>query len=391
LPDGTPGYTIEVDAPATWATAETWDPTKIPPRPWIAPGYLLRGAVTALVGAGGVSKSMLMIAYAVALALGRQYHGMRPAGEFRVVLFNAEDDHEEQQRRLSAVLTSMGVTPDAIAGKVLRIGPKKVATLLARDPETRALYRTRAMNELVNSVRAFGADVLMLDPLAELHTEEENANVALREVVAEFRSLAKEMRLALVLVHHTRKGIVIPGDMDASRGASSVVSAARIGLTVVGMTPDEAKALGLPLGSQRHHFRLDGGKSNYAGLTDCEWFERQSYDVGQGDQAGVPLPWTPPQDVVGLDARLAIQAGVEAGSATGPWSVKLSDDPRSIKHLLVAHGVKTVPGQRSVIDGLKDDGFVVASFRRANRAKAQGLRSPDGQPDTADWLPDDPS
>ena len=233
MADGGAGFSTKEPARATWASSAPWDPEKIPPRPWVAPGYLLRGAVTALVGAGGSSKSMLMIVWAVALAMGREYHGLKPRGEYRVVLYNAEDDSDEQKRRLTAALTSMGLTPAAIVDKVLRTGPEKVGTLLARDPETKELYRTDAMLELVANVVAFKADVLILDPLAEMHTDDENANVQLREVVAEFRSLAKELGMAVVLVHHTRKGVVTPGDMDAARGASSVVSAARVGLTLV--------------------------------------------------------------------------------------------------------------------------------------------------------------
>ena len=202
----------------TWVSSAPWNPATLPPRPWIAPGYLLRGAVTAIVGAGGVSKSMLMIAWAIAIAVGRQYHGMHPVGRHRVALYNCEDDDPEQQRRLTAVLTSMGLNPDHIADMVMRTGPTKVGALLARDPADKTLYRTAAMIDLVANLRAFRPAVVILDPLAELHTEDENANVALREVVAEFRALAKELEMAVVLVHHTRKGMVIPGDMDAARG-----------------------------------------------------------------------------------------------------------------------------------------------------------------------------
>ncbi|MGI4794893.1 MAG: AAA family ATPase, partial [Janthinobacterium lividum] len=43
-------------------TCETaaWDESAIPARDWIARGYLLRRAVTLVIGPGGVSKSTLM-------------------------------------------------------------------------------------------------------------------------------------------------------------------------------------------------------------------------------------------------------------------------------------------------------------------------------------------
>jgi hypothetical protein len=368
----------------TWAHSSSWEPAKIPPRPWIARGYLLRGAVTAIVGAGGVSKSMLMICYAVAAALGRNYHGMHPNGEYRVAIYNAEDDDFEQQRRLTAVLTSMGVTPDAIVDKVMRTGPTRVATLMARD-ESGELYRTPAMEQLVENVRAFKADVLIMDPLAELHTEEENANIPLREVMAEFRSLAKELNMAIVLVHHVRKGNTEPGDMDAARGASSMVSAARVGLTVVGMTAEDAKALGLAQGTHKHYFRLDGGKSNYGPLSECEWFERVSYSLEQEDTVGLPVPWSPPVDVVTLDIRAAVVAAIERGSPAGPWSPKLENRPRSVKHAMVEAGITTMDGQKDLLATLFREGFETVQFRDLGRKWAQGIRSPDGKPASAEW------
>lgn len=371
------------------ATSSHWQPRTIPRRPWIAEGYLLRGAVTALAGAGGVSKSMLMLAYGVALVLGERYHGMRPAAPCRVAIYNVEDDDDEQQRRLTGVLTSMGRTPDDIAGKLLRIGPTEVGTLLARNPDDKSLTPTNAMTELEAKVEAFGADVLILDPLAEMHTEDENANVPLREVVAKFRALAKSLNLAIVLVHHTRKGVVVPGDMDAARGASSVVSAARIGMTVVGMTEEDAKALGLPIGAHRHYFRLDGGKSNYHTLTECEWFERVSFDLEQGDTVGVPVPWFPPVDVVTRDIRTKVEAAIERGSPAGPWSPKLENRPRSVKHAMVEAGVVTTEGQRDLLAILFADGFEALPFKDDNRKWAHGIRSPDGKPGNVSWKDQD--
>ena len=349
----------------TWAHAAAWEPAKIPRRPWIAHGYLMRGAITAVVGAGGVSKSMLMLAYGVALVLGQNWHCMKPLGEYRVAIFNAEDDDDEQKRRLTAVLTKMGKTPADLAGKLLRTGPERAATLLHRDPDTQELKRTPAMRKLVEDVTAFGADVLILDPFAELHTEEENANVALREVVAEFRALARELGMAIVLVHHTRKGQVEPGDMDAARGASSVVNAARVGLTVVGMTAEDAKAFGLATGTHRHYFRLDGGKNNHASLTECEWFERSRYELEQGDDAAVPVPWNPPVDTLTLEKKAELTAALEQGSPTGPWSPKLENRSRSLKLALVQAGIITGPGQRDALEALYADGFTKAQFRDA--------------------------
>ncbi len=390
MPDDA-GFTKQYSASSTapspiWVDDLAWDESAIPPRDWVAVGYLLRGHVTVVQGPPGVSKSTLMLAYAVALALTAELHGLKPRGPARVMLFNAEDDRDEQRRRLSAILTSHGKRPEHVATNILRVGPAGAATLLTRDPDTNEMLQTPAMTALVEAIEIHRPDVLILDPLSEMHSEEENANVAMREVVAIFRKLAKAHRLALVLVHHVRKGPVVPGDMDSGRGASSIVGAARIVLTVAAMTEDEARAFGLPPDHRKHFFRVDGAKSNYAPLAGAEWFERCQYALENGDGVAIPKPWEPPSNSVDLETKQAVEVAVARGSTAGPWSAKLSDDGRSVRRLFVQHGITSMIGQRKALEDLYASGFVLAEFRKpGNRSVAQGLRSPAGLPDQALW------
>ncbi len=207
------GFTIE--PLATWFDEGSWEESDIPPRAWIAPGYFLRDTVTLIVGPGGVSKSTLAVTYAVALASGRELQNMRPVSAMRVMLFNVEDDSAEQKRRLSGALTSFGLKPADVAGRIARVGPSKTGTLLTRDPDSGKLTPTVVWTELETHIEHFRSNVVFLDPLAELHGDDENANVQLREVVAKFRAMAVRYSFALGLIHHTRKGVFTPGEMDA--------------------------------------------------------------------------------------------------------------------------------------------------------------------------------
>ena len=374
--------------PATWAKADRWDEASLPPRPWLAPGYFLRGAVTTVIGPGGVSKSSLVVAWAIALALKRELGTMKPRSRFKCAIFNVEDDSDEQERRLSAALTSVGKTPEDIAGQILRTGPTKVGTLFEQDPETREIVPTLAMREVERELVAFGADILFVDPLAELHGVEENDNVAMRAVVAEFRVLAARCKLAVVIVHHTRKGMLNPGDADAARGASSIVGASRIVLTVVGMTEDVAKAFSLPDGHEKHFFRLDGGKANYSTLTDCEWFERVVYTLANDDTVAVTVPWDPPRDSITPEVQAKVEAAVRRGSTEGPFSPMLGNTARSVKQPMVDAGITTRPGQQEMLEALLKAGFTKLKFQdRASRKKPLGLRSPEGLPE-AEWIED---
>jgi hypothetical protein len=71
-------------------TDEAWDENALPPRPWIAPPYLMRRQIALLHGPGGGGKSQLLIAWAIALALGVAFGRLKPKQRCRVLLTNFE-------------------------------------------------------------------------------------------------------------------------------------------------------------------------------------------------------------------------------------------------------------------------------------------------------------
>ncbi len=367
-------------------TTAGWNEADLPPRKWIAQRYLLRGAITALIGQPGVSKSALALAYASALSFGEDCNGMKPTAPVKVLLMNAEDDHHEQQRRLSGTLRLMGRAPAEIAGRIILATPVQTALLFDRHPETGRIVETSAWHELMKAIDHHKPDALVLDPFAEIHSEDENSNIPMRGVMAKLRSLAVAKNLAILIVHHTRKGATAAGDPDVARGASSIIGAVRIALTVTAMTADEANSFGLPAGAHRGYFRVDGAKANYSALTDCEWFERHSIQLDNGDWIAVPRPWDPPVSAIVPETMLAIERSVAKGSSIGPWSPRMSrSEPRSIQHLLLDHGLVTKAAQQVALNQLQHAGFIVASFHDARRRVAQGYRSPDGLP-PAPWI-----
>jgi RecA-family ATPase len=52
---------------------EPWDEASLRQRPWLASPYMMRGQITLLHGPGAAGKSMLIIVWAVALALGMAF------------------------------------------------------------------------------------------------------------------------------------------------------------------------------------------------------------------------------------------------------------------------------------------------------------------------------
>lgn len=308
-----------------WVDADTWDAATIPPRPWAVPGYLMRGSVSVLTGQGAGGKSSLVVAWTIACATGEALGGFAPRGPMTCINYNVEDDQQEQRRRYSAALTAADLAGNAVMPRIVRCGPHDVGTLFERDPSTGRIVETNAMTTLDKLVEERGAAVLICDPLAELHNAEENDNTAMRSVVAAFRSMARRHNIAILLLHHNRKGSSTPGDMDQMRGASAISGAVRVVLTLAPMTPEEADKLGVQPDQRRRHFRVDGAKSNYAIAGEAEWWKLTGYPIGNGEEVAAARPWKAPSPFGDLsmgacvDVLTKMHRGTPAGHA---WAAK---------------------------------------------------------------------
>lgn len=305
-----------------WVDDDEWDESKLPVRPWAVPGYALRGAVTLVVGPPSAKKSTLMLTWSCAYALGRPHGNFRPVTDGTVVVYNCEDNRDEQRRRLSAVLRQFEAGPVDIKGLIVRTGPDGLGTLFARDAERGCVVNTPSMVALRSLLAERRPGLLIADPLAELHDAGENDNTALRVIIAEFRALAIEFDLAVILVHHSRKGTVSPGDPDSARGGSSIIGAARVVLTCLTMSEEDAEAFGLPKDrkSRSYFMRLDDAKQNYAGIGDAQWYETTLYTLGNGEIVPSLASWQPPDMWAAISTMVAnqildeIDVGLESGT-----------------------------------------------------------------------------
>jgi hypothetical protein len=278
-----------------WIADGAWSEAELPRRRWVAPRYALRGAVTVVAGPPSTMKSSLMLAWGCAAALGKTHGNFRPHAPCTVIVFNVEDDADEQHRRLSATLRQFEAGPTDIAGKLVCIGPRETGTLFASadDGEIVATPLMLRLREIITERRPA---LFIADPFAELHALDENSNADVRAVVAKFRALAVEFDMAVVLIHHTRKGTAEPGDPDVLRGGSAIVGGGRSIFTVLPMAEQDAKLLGLPSErkSRSCYVRLDDAKLNYADIGDAKWYEKTLYSLDNGETVPAAVPWTPP-------------------------------------------------------------------------------------------------
>ena len=143
-----------------------------------------------LVGPAGAGKGQLCAAWAVALALGRSFGTFRPSQAMRVLHVSVEDDIPEQQARVAATLRWFGASKPDLGGR-LRMATARDLGLLFKFDEMGVSARTALMEELAAVIVEFRPDLVIFDPLAELHDMAENDNMCLRLVGSESgRSLA---------------------------------------------------------------------------------------------------------------------------------------------------------------------------------------------------------
>jgi hypothetical protein len=240
------------------------------------------------------------------------------------------------------VLRQFDALPSDVHGKVVTAGPIGVGTLFEVDAETGFVNETFAMQALRELLRERMPDVLIVDPLAELHNAQENDNTALRSVIAAFRALAAEFNMAVVVLHHTRKGAVAPGDPDTARGASSLIGAARVVLTLCPMIEADAEALGMAIDrkSRAAYVRLDDAKQNYAAIGDARWFEKMVYGLDNGEHVPAAVPWQAPDFWDGISTHVAnkilddIDAGLDGGRR---YSAAPSAKERAAWNVVIAH------------------------------------------------------
>lgn len=383
-PAGVPA-TAHAIREALWLDTEAWDEADIPKRPWVVRGYLLRGAVTIAAGPGGAGKSSLVCAWSCAMALGMSYGRFDPEKPLKIIGYSVEDDALEQRRRMSAALRQFGKTPRDLGKRLIRCGPTTVGTLIERDPVTGQLALTDAWEGLEALLAEHRPDVLTLDPFAEIHTAEETDNTALRQVIARVRELAQTYDCAILLIHHTRKGSVA-GDPDSIRGASAIVGAVRVALTVASMTEEEAEQLGQSIDTRRQFFRVDLVKQNYAPPARADWHVMHEYDLDNGEQVAAAVPWDAPSPIthkIDPDTLQSLLAGIAAGTDSGPYSPQMSTErPRSVSALMLRYGIQQPKAMKEALGALlaPGGGVRIAEWVDQHRRPRVGLRTVTGLP-----------
>lgn len=314
----------DVDVPPIRATPFVpMDPKLIPARAWLHGRHLIRRNVSVTVAPGGVGKSSLTMVQALELASGRSLLGHWNAGPLRVWLINLEDERCELERRLAAAMKHHRVSSDEIGDRLFVDTGREQELILAEQIRDHVQLNMALIEGLAAEIRERGIDVLIIDPFVSSHRVNEMDNGKIDLVAKEWIRLAEQTGCAIELVHHTRKLNGVEASSDSSRGASSLVNAARSARVLQRLSDEELADAGVAADG-RSYFSVKRDKANLAGAGGRETYRTVSVDLGQGDQVGVVEAWKKPglfdgfgrrdlqkvqEAIDGRDLRYSDQAG----------------------------------------------------------------------------------
>jgi hypothetical protein len=294
---------------AIHATPYAWkDAATIPQRDWVYGHLLVRKIVSATISPGGIGKSSLVAAEALAMVSGKPLLGVTPPGQLRVWLWNLEDPQEETERKIQAAAKHYKLTPADIGDRLLVDSGRDQKLVIATMTRDGAMIVQPVVDSLVAEIIARKIDVLIIDPFVSCHEVAENDNSAMDMVVKEWGRVADRGNCAVELVHHTRKmGDAAEVTTESSRGGSSQTDACRVVRVVNRMTKAEAISTGVE--NPRSYFRTYNDKANFAPPVEkSDWFKLESVDLGNGylglpgDSIGVVTEWQWPDVTAGMTA-----------------------------------------------------------------------------------------
>lgn len=314
------------------AKAFTWpDAATIPQRKWIYGGHYIRRFVSTTVAHGGVGKSSLVIAEALAIVTGCDLLGVTPADQLPVWLWNGEDPEEELHRRIMAAAKHYGIDGEDYAGGLFVNSGRDTEIVIAEQTKSGTTIAAPVVDAVKATILENDIGLVVIDPFVSSHRVSENDNMAIDAVAKTWTRIADETGCAVELVHHVRKTNGGEITVEDGRGAVALLAAARSARVLNSMTEEEAARWNVE--NRRIHFRAHNGKSNLALPSErATWFAMVSVPLGNGplgtdgDVVGVATCWHPPDPLAEFNVE-HLRTAQRAVAEGGPWraSVQAKD------------------------------------------------------------------
>lgn len=236
-----------------------------PPEPIIDNGILLDGTILIIVGPAKSKKTFLTQNLSLSIAMGNGFAGFKITKPKKVLYFLAEGGYYPNRARLQKMAQ--------------RISSDNTDNFLIEFPSYMLLNHPESYNEIYGLIKNSGAEVVVFDPLLRFHDAEENSATGMSEVLGKIRQLIEELKISVILVHHTGRV-----ENRGGRGSSAIIGEYDSCLTI-----HKAQDCCIRLTYDMRH--VETPSSNRIRFnSDTFWFERANGIVELLENSGGSLP-----------------------------------------------------------------------------------------------------
>lgn len=178
-----------------------------PPPDWLVTGLLPHPQVTMMVGEGGTYKSFFAQDLAIALATGTSLLGTFTVPTPRTVAYLQTESAEESfRKRLQTLIRGRGLRDEDVGRRLIAVTNQPIRLDVRSHVEW-------IRSKLLEHAKP---DLIIIDPLRDFHTSEENSSTELQPIMSAIRSIRDEFQCSVLIVHHSSKA------GNSQRGPSKV-------------------------------------------------------------------------------------------------------------------------------------------------------------------------
>lgn len=202
-----------------------WE-VQVPPT-LVSPAMIVRGGLSATIGAGGVGKTTLLLGRLMRWAAGLPWipaveEAFVPTEPLKTLVIENEGAGGLFQQKLRTMRENacFGEDENILLGQNLLIWGEGGYSGIRMDDPTSVAHVRAALEE-------WEPDILFMEPFARLWQGNENDNSEMNAILSGLEDLAGKHNCAVMLAHHRRKGEVGAGQsaQDFARGASALEGA----------------------------------------------------------------------------------------------------------------------------------------------------------------------
>jgi hypothetical protein len=196
---------------------------------WLVEGAIPRGVNGIICGDPKASKSFHAVDLAMSLACGVDWLGMRVPRRVRTALVSREDSPSLTQRRIKRLVSGNE--------RYLYL-PKWMLVNTRRQLAEFKVTTDEHLEQLIDELKQFRVEFVVLDVFRSLHDSEENDNTEVQQVLQRINRIQNECECAVALVHHINK-VSSENIFKGLRGASAIHGWMEWGIGISVVNPEE--------------------------------------------------------------------------------------------------------------------------------------------------------